>query len=228
MKHLLVLLFFSFLFSCSVSSKKTEENVYVLWINSLKKDCTGVGPQKCMQIQKGETLNSSNWSFFYDSIDGFNFQEGYIYKLTVREEKLDAAKVPADGSSIKYVLVDVLEKRQDKKIGLHDIWALQSIAGDSLKQGDFYVLPQLEINLTTNQVMGNDGCNNFVGSMKTVTEDSLVFGPLAGTRKACMNMKSSHSFNEKLNATVTYKREQLMLFLYDKEGDELLSFKKVD
>ena len=67
-----------------------------------------------------------------------------------------------------------------------------------------------------------------MGSLKKVTEDSLVFGPLAGTRKACMNMEKSNEFNEKLNATITYKRVNLVLYLYGNEGGELLSFKKVD
>ena len=30
----------------------------------------------------------------------------------VKEEKLDRAKIPADGSSIKYTLVELLEKKQ--------------------------------------------------------------------------------------------------------------------
>lgn len=228
MKYFITLVCVGFLCSCKVSSKTSEDTSYVLWVNSLKKDCVGVGPQKCMETQKGNALNSNNWSFFYQSIDGFAFEEGYIYKLKVREEKLTTDNVPTDGSSLKYTLVEVLEKQHDKKIRLHDIWALQTIAGGNFKEGDFSILPQLEINMTTNQVMGTDGCNNFMGSLKTVTEDSLIFGPLAGTRKACINMKNSDQFNKNLNATATYKREELVLYLYDKQGSELLSFKKVD
>ena len=33
----------------------------------------GVGPQKCMQVRDNP---ESKWEFFYDGIEGFDFQEG--------------------------------------------------------------------------------------------------------------------------------------------------------
>lgn len=81
------------------------------WVNSQQIDCVGVGPMKCLQIQKGETYQPDTWELFYANIKGFNYEEGYIYKLLVKEEQLAAQNVPADGSSISYVLVEMVEKK---------------------------------------------------------------------------------------------------------------------
>lgn len=65
---------------------------------------------KCLQIQESETLDPEGWQLFYDRIEGFDYQPGYIYKLFIKKEKLNPATVPADGSSIKYTLVKMVEK----------------------------------------------------------------------------------------------------------------------
>ena len=67
------------------------------------KDCVGVGPRKCMIV---------NGEFFYDSIDGFEFEPGYEYKLRI--ERYDAYpgrdEPPADASMYGYRLIETIEK----------------------------------------------------------------------------------------------------------------------
>lgn len=89
---------------------KPGERIY--WVNSRKVDCIGVGPMKCLQVQKGQNRDSGDWEFFYDQIDGFDFEEGYLYKLIVKEEERSASETPADASSINYKLVKLLEKNR--------------------------------------------------------------------------------------------------------------------
>ncbi len=50
----------------------------------------------------------SDWKNFYDQINGFKFQEGYEYKLKVKVTEIK--NPPADASSLKYSLVEILEK----------------------------------------------------------------------------------------------------------------------
>ena len=52
---------------------------------------------QCLQVQKNDTIVPGKWQSFYSAIEGFNFQTGYIYKLSISETKIDPAKVPADG-----------------------------------------------------------------------------------------------------------------------------------
>ena len=76
----------------------------ILYVDSKLVDCVGVGPQKCMLVR--EDLNS-DWNMFYDKIEGFDYQEGIQYKLEVMITKVE--NPPADGSSLKYTLSNLLE-----------------------------------------------------------------------------------------------------------------------
>ena len=97
--------------ACSSESSQTNNmNISIYWVNSHKVPCEGVAPMQCLQIKKAE---NESWQYFYSQIAGFDFEPGYLYKIEVREEKLDPKKVPADASSVKYTLVSVIEKNED-------------------------------------------------------------------------------------------------------------------
>lgn len=68
-------------------------------------DCVGIGPRKCLRAKKNAT---DEWRYFYNYIDGFNFEPGYEYVLRVKTEKI--ANPPADTSSIKYTLLEQISK----------------------------------------------------------------------------------------------------------------------
>ena len=230
MKTTLFLIIGILLMSCS-SLKLTSQNQQTVWINSLRVSCTGVAPTKCLQIQKGKSIEKGKWQNFFANIEGFDFVPGYIFKLTVIEEKIDPAKVPADGSSVKYTLVEVLEKNPDPKFRIHDIWALEAIDGKTVERpndNDRMQIPSIEINLTEMRIMGTDGCNNFHGSIKNIEEDELKLGPIAATMKMCYNIEIPNKFNVAINKVDTYKIENLKLYFFDENGKELLRFKKVD
>jgi heat shock protein HslJ len=69
-------------------------------------DCTGVGPQKCLQIKQGKA--DRGWKLHYSPIQGFNHEPGYTYRLRIRETVVD--NPPADGSSIVWALIAVESK----------------------------------------------------------------------------------------------------------------------
>ncbi len=150
------------LVSCATykANKPNKPNNYIYWVNSAKAPCTGVSEMQCLSVQKGETIISEDWQYFYSAIDGFNYQPGYIYKLIVHEEKIKKEKVPADASSIKYTLVKVLEKEQDARLRINDIWVLESIEGEMIEKNPSnprQKIPQIEFNVADRKVMGNDG-----------------------------------------------------------------------
>ena len=69
------------------------------------KDCTSVGPQKCLWVQlEGEPT----WTLQYSGIEGFAYEEGFEYTLIVKRERIK--NPPMDGSSIRYTLAKVVEK----------------------------------------------------------------------------------------------------------------------
>ncbi len=69
----------------------TVQQGETLYINSQLVDCVGVGPMQCMQVRSDE---QQPWTLFYQNIEGFQFEPGYRYQLTVSKEQL--TDVPAD------------------------------------------------------------------------------------------------------------------------------------
>ena len=230
MKYILILAVTILIASCA-TQKQTASTPQIYWVNSLQVPCTGVATMKCMQVQKNKIIEKGKWQNFYSTIEGFKFETGYIYKISVIEEKIDPAKVPADGSSIKYTLVEVLEKNPDPKFRIHDIWALEAIDSQIVEkpdENDRMQTPSIEINLTEMKIMGTDGCNNFFGPVKNIEDEDLTFGPLGSTMKMCFNMDIPNKFNTAINKVVKYKIENLKLYFFDEKESELLRFKKVD
>lgn len=114
MKLLKTVSLFVFITFLSYANNKTFEladNEVIFWVNSTTKDRVGVAPTECLEVQEAEELNPEKWTLFYSAIEGFDFEEGYIYKLVVKKEK-HSEKIPADASSIRYTLVDQLEKNK--------------------------------------------------------------------------------------------------------------------
>lgn len=69
-------------------------------------DCVGVAPMKCLQYRE---KGSTDWLNYYGAIEGFEFQEGYRYTLRIAEYKVE--NPPADASSLRWVLEQVLERQ---------------------------------------------------------------------------------------------------------------------
>lgn len=230
MKNILSLIIIVMLTSCS-STKKMASGPYIMWVRGIQADCTGVGPMKCLQVQKNDVTEPGKWQNFYSEIEGFRFQSGSLCKLIVSEEKIEKPAVPADGSSIKYKLVEMLEKQPDPIFALHDIWALDAIGSQAFQtpvNNTVLITPSIEINLTEMKIMGTDGCNQFFGPIKNVDEGVIEFGSMAGTMKMCMNMEIPDKFNQAIHQVKKFKRDGLKLLLLDESGNELLRFKKVD
>ena len=208
------------------SCGSTKQTTSTYWVNSVKVDCdAGAGKAKCLQVTTADDYENAEWSNFYSTINGFTFEPGYLQKIEVTETQLDAKDVPADASSIQYDLVKVLEKKSDPKLAIHDIWVATHINGEDIPKTN---APTLEVNTTEMRVMGSNGCNNYNGQIKTLTAKTIAFGPIASTRKMCMDMTVPDSYDKALNQSSTYKKDGLTLSFYNSNGDEILRFKKVD
>lgn len=203
---------------------KTEENLKTIWVNSYKADCVGVTPQSCYLIKDTE---DAEWTYFYDQIEGFEYAPGSIYKIAIYVEELDPNSVPADASSLKYVLKEVIEKQPDPRNQLVDIWALEMINGQTWENTN-RKHPSIEISLAQNKMHGNDGCNNIFANIEKLTEKELKLGMIAGTRMACPDMKNPGEYNAALAKVRTYKREGLKLHLLDEAGNTILQYIEVD
>ncbi len=104
MNKFVLLLSLLFLFS---SCKETKQ----VYIASHIVDCIGVGPQKCMLYKESP---SDEWTYFYDTIEGFEYEEGYNYKLEVAVSHIK--NPPVDGSSLRYTLIKISSKEKDQEM----------------------------------------------------------------------------------------------------------------
>ncbi|WP_062053592.1 DUF4377 domain-containing protein [Aquimarina longa] len=127
-------------FLCS-SCQKTKR----VFIGSHQADCVGVVPQKCLLYKENA---SDQWSNFYDTITGFEYEAGYLYEIEVIITKIE--NPPADGSSLRYTLVKIISKEKDQSVAQHTSKKTQnhkddiiSIEYEALSRGSFL---QIKIN----------------------------------------------------------------------------------
>lgn len=91
--------------ACGSSEEAVDMEAVVLevTVGAELQDCVGVGPRQCMVVD-GE--------LFYDWIDGFDYEQGYVYRLKM--ERYDAwpgeEEPPQDASRYGYRLIEVIEK----------------------------------------------------------------------------------------------------------------------
>ena len=82
--------------------KVTEK---MLFVGPEREACMGTVPQECYLIK--ENLEDE-WAFLYDEIEGFEYQEGWTYKVRVEERTVDDP--PADDAALRLILIEVMSK----------------------------------------------------------------------------------------------------------------------
>lgn len=195
----------------SLSARSCEETKHIYVADHLV-DCVGVAPQKCMLVKENPT---DNWSNFYDKIYGFTYEEGYLYKIEVKIEKIE--NPPQDASNLKYTLIDVLSKEKTmEQITLINKWKVLTMKGvDEFAKNPTIIFDQKE-----NRVAGSTGCNNFFGTFKT-DKNHVSFEQMGLTRKMCFDMTVENTFINNFKEVNKYKIEGEKLSLYN-NSDELL------
>jgi heat shock protein HslJ len=77
----------------------------IVMVAGQRAPCTGVAPTLCLQVR---TQPGAAWQLHYGEIEGFDWQVGVEYVIRVREYAVE--NPPADGSSLRWVLEEVLER----------------------------------------------------------------------------------------------------------------------
>ncbi len=176
----------------------------------------------CLNVHQGEDIENAEWEHFYSEIENFEFEEGYLKKIKVKKEEKE--NVPADASSIKYTLINELEKQPDKRVQIKGKWRLVSLNDHPVNKKAS--LPDLEIRLSEMRINGYSGCNNYSGTIQQLTQDSIRFGPIMSTKKACLNDNVEPEYYEAVNSVATYIVEEGRINFYNQHGEKVLSFLK--
>ena len=204
----------------------------VYHVNSYRIACVGVAPMSCLQVKRGDPAKGE-WQNFYGAIEGFEYRPGYLYRLLVRETQLPPERVPADATSIRYELVEVIERAPDPRLAIQDIWVVERIDGaqrDTFGSASGAELPYIEFNIPRGEYLGNDGCNAIRGDLLFLGPLEIRLSPATITSAAgsCGDAELRSTLLNALGRVANWRRNGLWLTLLDAEENELLALHKTD
>lgn len=214
---LLVSMTMVLLYSCQFKPQGVEKNIYV---GAQLVDCQGVGPMKCLQVKDAP---EEEWRLFYGVIEGFTYEEGFIYTLKIRETQVE--NPPADGSSLKWTLVEVMTQEEmpaPKDQG--KTWTLQAYGPPAeLTPVPADITVTLIMDLIENKVFGTSGCNRYTGILFT-GEGGVRIGEISSTEMACAEvvMAVETAYLGLLPAVRAYKVESGQLIMDCDDGQQLV------
>jgi heat shock protein HslJ len=80
--------------------------IVTLDIHPSRVTCHGMGEMQCMQVREPP---ESSWTLLYQGIEGFNHEPGLFH--TVRVRIVPVSNPPADGSSLRYILLRIIRRQ---------------------------------------------------------------------------------------------------------------------
>lgn len=237
MRELLLVFIVLFSFSCQnqkkvISDEKLDENREIpqenktLFVASYKQDCEGVSNQSCYLVKD---ILSDEWELFYSEIEGFDYQAGKDYTLTV--EVIPIENPPADGSLYKYKLVSIDQTDIPDYItsGLFDIWGLFRLNGTEINLKVEPTTPMIELNTLEKTFSGSTGCNQMHSSFEynTKAKSFKVNFPMAMTKRGCPVNVIEPEFLKTLEMVDGYSKKGTTLFLFS-GGKQVMEFRRMD
>ena len=195
-------------------------------------DCVGVGPQKCMLIKENP---EDDWQYFYSSIDGFDYEEGNVYVIRVLVEPV--ANPPADGSSLKYTLIEVIEQQPVEVTNMssaatfeNTLWSLAALTYPDGTVNDLVPETKITIQFAGGEFNGNGGCNGYFGSYE-LDGEMITLGPIGSTQKLCLpeeiNTQESAYFAQLGTVTQIALSENILLML-NADGNAIFVFEATE
>ena len=90
--------------ACSLTGP--DEDTLTLYVAAYTAECEGVGPMECLLVREEP---DAPWGLFYNGIEGFTPEPGWVYVLRVARREV--ADPPADGSRVAYRLIRIIERQ---------------------------------------------------------------------------------------------------------------------
>jgi hypothetical protein len=91
------------------AEKSAGSEVIKMRVNSAKVQCEGYnGNTLCFEVQKGAAIGTDNWEVLREPIEGFSYEEGYIYDVTVKIESVENPQ--PNQPRHKNIIMDIMAK----------------------------------------------------------------------------------------------------------------------
>jgi heat shock protein HslJ len=170
----------------STSAPGAGGAVETLFVGPQLRECEGVGPMQCMEVAP---TAEGPWTLFYSEIEGFSYEPGFTYELRVRKETV--ANPPADGSSLRHILVEQVgkvaagEAAGGASAELEGTsWLLSGIDAGEGPQAPAAGRGEAKFSFAQGRLAGSAGCNRLSASYSQSGE-TISVGPIVGTKMAC-------------------------------------------
>lgn len=188
----------------AMAQDDTDDNQQIIHISPYQQECTGVGLQNCLVVRYDD---EDDLSFFYDSISGFLYEEGFEYTLLVNITERE--NPPADASSLEYELVEVVQKLPAQIDG-DRMWELQSLNGTEVDDPTRYTLTVTEdgIGLLAD-------CNSVLADF---TLQPLSIETTISTQALCPEDSLDRDYLDAINQVTLISIENGELILQSSEG----------
>ncbi len=148
------------------------------------------------------TNETDEWTVFKDEIKGFEYEEGYTYKLKVLLKK-DENKEPV------FELIEVLSKIQNLAMSIYDIkWDVKSLKGiNSLDKTPIF-------SIQNEKITGNTSCNTFSADFQLDHNNALEIENIITTKRYCEKLMSTEKafLNNLRNAKSIERTDNKILF----------------
>ncbi|HSN78540.1 MAG TPA: META domain-containing protein, partial [Anaerolineae bacterium] len=204
----------------AVPAPAVEGEAVTLFVGPNRVPCMGVAPQTCLQVKE---TPEDEYSLFYSTIEGFEFEPGFEYELLVNKQTVP--NPPADASSFRWTLVEVVSKTPVAPAAELEGVTWRLIA--YLDQNDMLSMFGVEstITLQDGEAGGKGGCNMYFAPY-TLEGDQLSFGPAGSTMMACEEraMAQEQTFLARLEQVASYQIVANQLHMADADGAVLLAF----
>ena len=217
-----------FLVGCKVPiSGEIEKTIYV---GPEIIPCEGEAPQMCLQVKENPL---DEYTYFYDQIEGFNFEAGYEYVIRISEETIDSP--PAGGSSIRWVLLEVISKTsvsEDQGVGFieEQEWVLVSYENSQGENTAVIRGSGLTARFAGGQITGSAGCNNYFGFYQ-IDGNQISLSEIGATEMYCGEpegiMQQEADYVQALTKIAAYELAGDQLKLIDAQGNGVLLFSKM-
>lgn len=90
------------------ATAKLPKDVQVWTIDAQRAKCEGATTMQCLLVKKP---GDKDFNLFYDTIDGFDYQEGFVYTIWVKVEALDRMTLMVGDAETKYTFVKIVSKK---------------------------------------------------------------------------------------------------------------------
>lgn len=177
-------------------------------------DHFGECESQCLLVRENE---QDKWSNFSENIEGFEYKEGYNYKLKVKIEKKN--------SKVTYSLVEILSKTKTTSTNTvenQEKWLVTKIEGFENK-----TIKTPSFTIKDNIIKGATGCNSFGGDLQFNKTGVFKVGKLRFTKMYCQEyMTLENAFSSALSKATHYKLIKGKMLFFNSENKLLFTAKK--